>query len=1373
MCQKLTHSFLRKGGKKLKNLTKKSLLGVILVMLSLVAIFLLNKTAPIKAADEKSSITVLSDEDSAAINVKVVLADYTKQAITMNYEGFHEIGSETLLESIDESFDGDLKVTNQDAAEKKLTFELSNTSKPLVLNLNLAKDETLKAKSGVLSFESEKKTLIQEKFVFPKSEDLEFESNEFKTDVVASAKSAGLTPFGVGDAFISDWSELKIAVADPTIDNIYLLKDIENPSPIPSARGEISLGTIQRPVTITGVTAADDLTPITRKIDFGNTGTAAPSRDVKGIVLGAVSGPTTLTLDHLSLKGTGNKGSLYNTATASLIYGNDVTGNWTVELKSYKNDPDGNKRLIYNQNGSILISSGENNLDSNFGDALTGISSDPLDANWYRLFESKSLIIDNQSVDNPTTVTGKMQDMLFTSSVTDSVFSVRNGSKVDIRSEVTGVASIPAARALMEFVGEGTEVKIDSNTDYRLAQGGTIAIDGEQSRIVVNDKANVELLGQRRPVTVLQSAGGEFLVDNESKVKIHQIDDGEYGTYGGAMRFRLRGDMTFTVTNKSVFEVVRDTGTASAGLIRMYGGGNKINVTKEAKFTASNFGDGNAQEAIVYASSSNEEFNLKDKNSKVAIYSKNGPGISSGTIRIVGDEGTEFSVDGGGSNAAFTTGVMDFESYNMLYYDFRNHGTGAIFDGGTTSNRFKNVYSDTSIWTKGSNLEGNPFKAWTLTNMGLYGDGLINVIHPTRATAYRTFTMNVITTAIPGNPYTTVDEVNDVLSVTATNMGKMSRVSGNNASPIVDELRVPTNADKYAFGHVTIPEGVEGFRDAWTDEVTVVLKVTKADGTAPYEINGKTVGAEGTSNGLSVYGEPERAGLFQIENKKTASGDSEFFDPGDKIEVVRAWRGGNPGDLNPDPTTVHLGKPGDFVPGDLKGWATPEVSIDVTPPTKPVVSTDLNNATKQLTGTSDEEGSKIFIKVNGAWLKDAGGNPVTTVVNSGKWQIDLPGYITKDDTVDVYLKDNTTITPLPAFVLPNTYTQEPDGVYGNINEEATNYDSYSGYHDAIKAGTIDERFDSATRLIVKDVIPDNPEMTKTVVSSGGTTTSVGDTLTYTLTAANKKAGSYDWKDVKLIDVLPEGLKFDPDKSKVTIGGTLAPKDKYTYEVATRTLTIFVGDLAADASVEATFEVTVDQSAVDQDIENVAKAIGDSPQESPFVSGPIDPTAPHEQIETSSNVIGLPGGPAFGTLTFVSAPKSLDFGQKVESLVENTEAVDPTIVGSPLVVADNRGVFKSWTLSAQLIKPLTNEDGKTVLKNAIYYKGKENGKEVVNEITGTTRPIVTHTHTSVGNYDISAEEWSKGDGFKIILPPGAVEKLGKYSATIEFTLADTK
>lgn len=91
----------------------------------------------------------------------------------------------------------------------------------------------------------------------------------------------------------------------------------------------------------------------------------------------------------------------------------------------------------------------------------------------------------------------------------------------------------------------------------------------------------------------------------------------------------------------------------------------------------------------------------------------------------------------------------------------------------------------------------------------------------------------------------------------------------------------------------------------------------------------------------------------------------------------------------------------------------------------------------------------------------------------------------------------------------------------------------------------------------------------------------------------------------------------------------------------------------------------------------------------------------------------------------------------------------------------------------MIKPLTNEDGKTVLKNAIYYKGKENGKEVVNEITGTTRPIVTHTHTSVGNYDISAEEWSKGDGFRVILPPGAVEKLGKYSATIEFTLADTK
>lgn len=714
----------------------------------------------------------------------------------------------------------------------------------------------------------------------------------------------------------------------------------------------------------------------------------------------------------------------------------------------------------------------------------------------------------------------------------------------------------------------------------------------------------------------------------------------------------------------------------------------------------------------------------------------------------------------------------------MLYYDFRNNSGGSVFKGGNNDARFKSIYSDLSIWKQGNaaQLEGNPLNAWTLTDLGMYASGFSTTVHSSRGTNYRTFEMPLLGLA---GTYTTKDDVHAILGITATNMTKMARISGNNAVPIVDELRIPTNADKYVFGHVTIPEGVEGSRDAWTDEVTVVLNVTKADGTE-YEINGKTVGSDESSDGLSIYGESHRAGIFQAENK-----DGAYFETGDTVEVLRAWRGGNIGDLNPDPTIVHIGYPTDSVPGDLNPWVkTPVLAIDVTPPTQAVIdsSVTLTNATKQISGTSDEDDAKVFAKVNGTWLLDADGNPVTTTVVNGKWTLNLPGYLGISDKLDIYLKDTPLINSGPTYTLPATYISEPDGVYGNINEEVDGYSSYAGYHDAIDnsaSGGTDMRFDPAVRLTTKDVIPDDPRLEKTVVSSGGATTSVGDTLTYTLTGGNDKDDSEDWADVVLEDTLPEGLNFDTNEHGITIKkvsamGVESPvdleADSFEYNPATRLLKIKIGNVPALNGFVVTFKVTVNNSKIGHDIENTANAKGFSPQEdkNPFVPGPIDPTGPFKPINvTTANPVGVPGGVIHGILEITSAPKVINFKEHAVTM-KDTRVEEPEL-SAPLTVSDNRGNQESWTLTATLTKEMVHaNDSSKVLSDAIKFNNGSTEKE----LDGFATVIKTHTHDSAGDYVVSNDWSSGGTGIKLEVPVGSVKKLGQYQAEITWHLGDT-
>ncbi|WP_170924778.1 pectate lyase-like adhesive domain-containing protein [Candidatus Enterococcus clewellii] len=1327
---------------------KNYVLGTIAVLFSILCMYFAMNTNLLKANEAVGSYGLTGENitEEAAFSGTIQVDSTKEETLKLEVSGENDgiLYAENLQEALPAEYQEKVEFKDIDAG-KSVAMTVKKTDGALEIPVTIETELFAEASTRTLSLKKSDEVL--ETLALETTKDPE-------ADVPVQRSvmnlSTSITPFALAGATeVTTWDEFVSALQNPSVTGIQLMNNI--------AKGSSSAtpGTITRSVAIDG-SSSDGLTQY--ELDMGSLATTNFR-----ITLGAAAAGSEIRFQNLNLKGSGTAFTL----DSAIVYSTAAnSANWTASFNNVSLSEGHTKRIAYLPNGSIVMDGGEFNFShSAVGSGSAGGTS--ITAGWHKLFEAKNIHITNGSK-----VSGEFSDMFLASSVADSTIRVDQGSVLDLKNSRVAMIAIDGARATVQFDGEGTRATLYGSQSGTDRMGGLLCVEGANSLIEVTNYAEFDLHSATHPCTILMGNYSVFNIKNNADFNVKIDNDASGNAYGAVMRFRTSNYMEFNIDENSVFSLIKEQSSRSETL-RLSGSDNTVNVTGGSKFFVHNKGN---QEGINYDGGSRNSFYLKDKNSKVEVISEQGRGINAGTyFKVAGESGTEFTVDGyGSSNAAFSYGNnSQLEFHNMLYYDFRNNSGHSVFDGTATLN---SVYSDVSIWKQGNanQLEGNPYRAWTLVDMGLYGAGERYTVHSSRASAYRTFTMPLL--GLTGT-YTTDDAVHSVLGTTADDMRSMARISGNNADPVVDELRIPTNADKYAFGHVTIPEGVEGQRDAWTDEVTVVLKVTKADGTT-YEINGKTVGDDEIGDGLSIYGEPDRAGMFQAENRGGA-----FFEEGDTVEVLRAWRGGNDGDLNPDPTTVHIGYPGDDVPGDLAPWVdAPVTAIDVTPPTQAVVdsSITLTNATKQLNGTSDENGSKVFVKVNGTWLRDAASNLLTTTVTDGKWALNLPGYLNTSDKLDIYLKDTTVLNGDPGFTLPVTYTTEPDGVYGNINEEVDGYDSYAGYHDAVDStstGGSDERFDSAVRLIAKDIIPDAPKLTKYSVSSGGTTTSIGDEVTYTLTAKNDKADSVDWTDVVLEDILATGLDFDATDHGITIkqidaSGTETnvplAADTFDYNETTRLLSIKLGDIPAKYSYVVTFKVTIGNDAtVDQDIMNKATAKGYSPQESldPFVPGPI--TGPFKVIDVTSDEVGLPGGTLYGILQLTSAPTVIDF--KTHTVTMNDTRVEEPELNMPLTVSDSRGNLKSWTLTATLTKEMAHMGDTTkILHDAIKF----NNGTTEDALDGDSTLIKTYTHPSAGDYVVSNDWSSGGTGLKLEVPAGSVRKLGQYQAEITWHLGDT-
>lgn len=955
--------------------------------------------------------------------------------------------------------ESEVKSETKQSAVKETGQELTDENEVDLQEQELEKERARQEDISAGS-EQEQETTEKESTEEP-SETME----EIQTEAAAIVK---LPQTKAGETLVGDWDTFVLALQDTSASHIVLTGDI--------ARGSSSSnpGTISRDLIIDG----DG-----HSINFGSGGGSS-----NGILLGTVSIATTLTVMNISLtKTTEPTVNIFDTSSGT---------NWNINLENVKTNQGqtGNcAGLIDATEAFVKVYGTESNLILNgrsyqmnikdfemtAGAKLTAVSGG---ASWavlrvtngdVTLRENSQLDIENYgSLDgegdtepqyshgiygliNNLVMEAKSKLDIGTTAVSyrtrgavtyfkmggGAVFNARSVGQSGI-SIAEDYSSNPSTQAILDIDGEGTTINVECESDRTANYGAAFRVGGDGC--VFNLTNGAKIYSHHTENSAFQMLGEGNVFNVKSGSVLEAVQDGGTYTLGSTIRFRLTGGQTFNINGGTV-KIHKKGGYVSA--LRMFGGNNAINVTNRGKLEILNeggasFRDGSGStgnQGIHYTDGDDDKpdsFNLDGEGSTVDIEALTGPAIyTSNRSDIIVKNQANFIAAGRTPNktdaiirsGSYTNIVLD----NPAFFDMRNNrpGGGYVVASGNGDSTFDAINSDLSVWTHESNLDGTPTNSWSLVGFQLKGE---------------TFE-KIQTTPAPPPDFLGKDE-NDVVHPERAYGGAelYSRMSANNGTAVVDSLRVPTNADKHIYGHVTVPEGVDGSRDAWTDEVHVYVNVYDKDNNLIYKnLKGHTVGiaSDGSNAGLSVYGEPEKGGILVIDVP-----DDKYLETGMRVEVVSAWRGID--NLSANPPRYHMSAPEDLKAADV-------TVQDVIPP-KALTSTnidstvlmyqgDLTTRTTGISGTSDQpSGTAVYLYRNNLKEKQ------TTIGANGEWSFTFDTPLTETDKIAVALNDNvpnaTNLTTYDIDKLNN------NGVYANGGNENPPVDY--NFHDASFTGRL-------------------------------------------------------------------------------------------------------------------------------------------------------------------------------------------------------------------------------------------------------------------------------------------------------------------------------
>ncbi|MGL4694572.1 pectate lyase-like adhesive domain-containing protein, partial [Enterococcus larvae] len=930
--------------------------------------------------------------DSGVIKVKLTVHSGKKETLKLRAEGTSFLDPESFVEDLNTELQSaiDVGTTSDDnVLELKMTGESQTFSTVFEANI----DRSQQFSEGKISLESSNgETLgtvsfdqLDSKEVSDEESDQADASIQEETASVDLASSRMISsmslalPTPSNPVDVSTWAELSAALSSTTVDWINLKADITSGAAVTVTRSKVINGNDNGTI---------------RRWDSST----------RVVTLGSASAGSQMTLSDVTI--TGNSATaMFNASTAN-------SGSWEVQLDNVSNLSTNAQPLANLRDGKVLIT-GTGNL------AMTR------SANYINV---KTLVVTDNAV-----IDAQLANTFYETTVDASSVTVEGGSKLTVYSATDNVIR-SSGQVDFTFKGQGTEVDFSGSYTTSGSGGGLVSINNDNSNINVLDGAYVSVrslaASSATPAIMMMSRGGIFTVDGGSKLYLESGSN--TNNLSSVLRFRSRGYMTFDVKNNSTIEINRTGGNSAA--LRMYGDGNVVNVSSGSDVILTNEGSGTPlapggdgrNQGVHYDSGSTSipsEFNLTGENSAVTIDADYGAAIdgNGSATNIVAGAGTYFVARGrtpGANEAIFAAGsapitvTMD----HPKYFDFRNDrpGGGNVFQG-TAASVFTLNNSMLAVWENGRNLDGNPSKSWTVMDSVWTG---VNFANGTSS----------------NNP-----EFNSsFLGAPA-----YSRMTANNQAAVIDELRVPTDADKYIWGHASVPEGkMDDPRDAYTDEVHVRVEVYNGDGSFAYEAVGSSIGDGEDDDGIAVYGDDERAGIFKINVP-----NGEFLTSDQTIKVIAAWRGL----LENEGTSLVY----DSEASDLQ---TPErIVLDVTPP-EPTALTDenLNNVTKVLSGENAEKGALVHVYYNSGDRASGTLLGTTTVQPDGSWSFNLPYYVEKTKELSVYLSDDAGQHTAAQVVSAPGETPVLYDQTGLVKPPVTNistgninpYNDYA-YHDAV------------------------------------------------------------------------------------------------------------------------------------------------------------------------------------------------------------------------------------------------------------------------------------------------------------------------------------
>ena len=261
------------------------------------------------------------------------------------------------------------------------------------------------------------------------------------------------------------------------------------------------------------------------------------------------------------------------------------------------------------------------------------------------------------------------------------------------------------------------------------------------------------------------------------------------------------------------------------------------------------------------------------------------------------------------------------------------------------------------------------------------------------------------------------------------------------------------------------------------------------------------------------------------------------------------------------------------------------------------------------------------------------------------------GNVTVDGYSAEYQYDNTrkTLTVSLGEIAPN----QTKAIRFDVTVNSDAYGMHIENTALVSGSNTPDKSGTDNGVDIEDGTADGHAGNKT---ANKTIAAVGDTITYSIRLENGAAATADWENMKVIDVLPDGVSF---AGNVQENGSATVN--YSYNATMKTITFTPDAIAAGAQTVLSFDVTVDDDSQGKFIVNTA-ILDDNGKTTPMPDGgvQIDEGNAAPIVKKSASVTTANVGDTF---TYTITAKN---GNKATAAWKNVVLTDTLPTGVKLV-----------------------------------------------------------------------------------------------------------